>query len=711
LLRPETSFIWSTSNADVATVDPNGNVTAKALGFAEIRGAIGSVRGAVTIQVVPSRMVLTPGKVDLIAGGRQQFKADVLDAAGKPMTATVTWDIVNAMLRSTVVASVDRLGNVNTSGAGRFFVRARVVYSGQFSVPFVPYVEATAEVDVKLRRSHDVQAVAASGSRAVQPLLRPRRTYLSATSAGDLIFQGALDGTANAVLLQPGGQPGGALRQLAVSGTPGPVPFGQVYEWQTVAANRKGQVLSRGLVTGAAHGLMLASLTESGWIANEGMFVGEIEAISSFAISRNSLNDVGEALARATYRLPGDPVTHTGLFRFQPDGNIALAASTRDKLPELDGPLTFESDFGIADDGTVFFRVTSGAKSVLYRQSGFGSPEKVIAVGDQVGAGRLASFAGTSYASFFVSGRGDVAFYGTFNGGPASIVHIPPGGAAPKLYGFRSLWGVFDVVDGEILWYGDAGRGAGLYIWKPEFVQEPSIAHNAAIGEERITQVDAAALMPGGSVAAIVRTARRPYVLVRSEGSSLAVVTEAGAPVEGQSAVSFQALVKGAKAAEPPMLFGMGDSGSVLEVAGNGMSSRLTFGDRFDGDIVTYSLFSGNMRRSPNGSLFGFFSPLGVNVPNYGLYRFDAGSAAAMTRFNYIWPDGTTQFTGGTLHFAGDDGRLLASSSTNRNHTRLAIFKGTDATLLATNSGSADYVTRIEGSGEVIGWNDCVGSA
>lgn len=705
VLRPENTFTWSTTDASVAAVDSSGNVTARALGLAEIRGSIGNVRGAVTIQVLPARIVVTPGAVNLFAGDRQQFKAEVLDGAGKPMTVGVSWDIVNAMLRSTVVASVDRLGNVNTSGAGRFYVRARFNYSGQSVMPFAPYAEGVAEIDVKLRRSHDVRAVIATGPRPAPGVLRGRRTYLSSTAAGDLIFLGSLDGSASALMLQQG-LPGGRLRQLASSGMPGPVPFGLVYEWQNFAANRKGQVLSRGLVAGAATGLMLAPAAESGWIASEGMYAGEIEVISSFAITRNSLNNTGEAVARATFRLPGDPVTHTGLFRFEPNGEVALVASTRDQFPELDGPLTFEGDFGIADSGTVLFRVSAGAKSVLFKQSGFSAPEKVVALGDPVGAGRLASFAGTTYLTFFVSGQGDVVFYGTFTGGVPSIVHIPPSGT-PRLYAYRSLWGVFDVLDGQILWYGDAGRGAALYVWKPDGSQDRSIAHDAALGDERITQIDGATFVPGG-VAALVRTARRPFVLVRSQGTAVEVITEAGAAVEGESSVSFQSLIKGTKGSEPPMLYGMGDPGSLLEFVDGTLRSRLTYGDRFDGDVFALGVFGYQTRRSANGALYHFLSPHGLSVNNHGLYRIDSNAAVAGTRFNYIWPDGTTQYNGGTIYFAAEDGRLVVASGTSRNHSRLAIFRGNEATLLATNGTNPDLLTRIAGSGDVTGWSDAV---
>ena len=72
----------------------------------------------------------------------------------------------------------------------------------------------------------------------------------------------------------------------------------------------------------------------------EGMYVGGIENITSFLITRNSLNNRGQALFPTRSALQGRHRPFTGLFRTNPSGVVDLVVSTMDTLPGISGPFT-----------------------------------------------------------------------------------------------------------------------------------------------------------------------------------------------------------------------------------------------------------------------------------------------------------------------------------------------------------------------------------
>ncbi|MDZ4800028.1 MAG: hypothetical protein SGI92_17880, partial [Bryobacteraceae bacterium] len=454
-VRPGDTFVWAASDANILSVDAQGNVTAKGLGTAQVFANAGNVRGSLMLQVVPSSIAVTPGEHIMETGDAMQFRARVLDSKGNEIpNTTVTWDIVNMRLGTTVAASIGRQGNAGASGAGRFFVRARYNYAGQTS-PFVPYVEGIATLDVRLRTSHAVRELTGTDALSQATVLRPRRTLVSANSRGQIAFQGSLGGIANGIFVWENG----TLRTLSTTGAPGPTPTGFVYEFQNFALNDRGDVLSRALVAGSSHGLLVATKDESNWYGSEGMYLGAIEAVSSFYVTRCSLSNDGDAVVRATYRLNGETVTNTGLFRFRQNGSVDLIASTADGLPGTRGALIFENDFGVTGDGTVYFRISTPTDNAIYRQSGWDAPVRVVGIGDTVGAQRVINLPGSTYLNFLVSPEGDLVTLATLANNTTVLLHYPKGAATPRQTTYRSLYGVFAARDGSVLWYGDAGKG------------------------------------------------------------------------------------------------------------------------------------------------------------------------------------------------------------------------------------------------------------
>jgi uncharacterized protein YjdB len=128
---------WTSSNTDVAIVDENGLVTAIAEGSATITAAVGGVQGGKPINVGkkgtrPASVAVLPATASISVGGTVQLTAEVRDAAGNLMTASVTWKS-----SSTAIATVNA-GLVTGVSAGAVLITASVQnVSGSASVTVV----------------------------------------------------------------------------------------------------------------------------------------------------------------------------------------------------------------------------------------------------------------------------------------------------------------------------------------------------------------------------------------------------------------------------------------------------------------------------------------------------------------------------------------------------------------------------------------------
>jgi hypothetical protein len=72
-------------------------------------------------------------------------------------------------------------------------------------------------------------------------------------------------------------------------------------------------------------------------------------------INRNSLNDSGDWIMRANYRINNAGTTFAGLFRNPVRGFPDEVVSTRSTLPDIASPFTLDNDFGLGSNGLVYF--------------------------------------------------------------------------------------------------------------------------------------------------------------------------------------------------------------------------------------------------------------------------------------------------------------------------------------------------------------------
>jgi uncharacterized protein YjdB len=117
------TLVWTTSNADVATVSPTGLVTAHTLGTAQIAASAGGESGISTVTVALARVnsvVVLPNEAEARVGTAVQLRAVALDASNNELSGRAfVWSTSNA-----AVATVDESGRVSGVAAGTATISA-----------------------------------------------------------------------------------------------------------------------------------------------------------------------------------------------------------------------------------------------------------------------------------------------------------------------------------------------------------------------------------------------------------------------------------------------------------------------------------------------------------------------------------------------------------------------------------------------------------
>ncbi len=114
---------WTTTDTTIATVDGNGRVQARAIGYATVEAHLGELRTTATVQVVhapASAIALAARDTVMLKGESIALKASVKDASGAIINApALSWKSTDAK-----VAAVDAAGNVMALAPGKATISA-----------------------------------------------------------------------------------------------------------------------------------------------------------------------------------------------------------------------------------------------------------------------------------------------------------------------------------------------------------------------------------------------------------------------------------------------------------------------------------------------------------------------------------------------------------------------------------------------------------
>jgi hypothetical protein len=130
--RSNVSLNWRSSNADVATIDQFGQVTARKPGSTTLTASAGGISGTrnVTIAPNPARSITIASSAD---GGRMgdviHFTATVSDGSGKPISGypvaySLRADVEDTVIAPAAAAQVDEDGSFVAQRAGRYTIYA-----------------------------------------------------------------------------------------------------------------------------------------------------------------------------------------------------------------------------------------------------------------------------------------------------------------------------------------------------------------------------------------------------------------------------------------------------------------------------------------------------------------------------------------------------------------------------------------------------------
>lgn len=120
------SATWSSSDSTLATVSSAGLVTAVASGSVSVDAKMGSINGALSVQVAPAlaSIAVTPATVTIAASTSQQFVATgtYTDGSKQILTGTATWSASNTTVAT--VGSGPTNGLVKALAAGTITITA-----------------------------------------------------------------------------------------------------------------------------------------------------------------------------------------------------------------------------------------------------------------------------------------------------------------------------------------------------------------------------------------------------------------------------------------------------------------------------------------------------------------------------------------------------------------------------------------------------------
>ncbi len=679
---------WTVDNAILASVGAsNGEFQARTLGVVRVTARAGNVTNSIFIQVLPKRVVISPGTVTVTVGQQMQFRAQALDRNDQPLPNIVfRWFATSGNGGTTNTSAVDRNGMLSTTAVGNILVRASFDYAT--SVPgFERQAQAVSEVAIRPPKAYELRKLISTGAMLPGPLrLRARIVPLLGNERGQVVFNASLDGIANGPMMLDGGE----QSLLAYGGMPGPIPQTTINDFTNMALNNRGEVLAQASVLFSP--TIVYRLTRDGMdpVFVDGTPLPGSEVLSGTFFNRNCLSDSGDWVFRANYRVANQGPTFTGLFRVPERGFPDEIVSTRSTLAGVTAPFTIDNDFGIAGNGLVYFTVTSAGRRSLFVQNYDGAPRKVLALGDPLLNSTVAAFLGNG---FFMNHDGDLAVALRLQNNELHLLRYAAGEwSAPqrsiRLTGFTNLLAVNR--NAGTLLLGNAGRGQGVYVWSEGEPRPVFLQNNTRLRGKPVPVIDSAALSGSGEVTILARTEDSPMEIFSvREGSEPMGLLQAGDPVAAQARVNLIGLLQGDRTGAAHFLAG-GAASSVFEATERGLRPVMVIGERLTGVQLFNGANTGNSRKNPAGDV------LLSQTSGLGILRVRGANAEIVLRPGFTLEDGATVNAPGNV-FSNSRGDLLWQASTNRGDTRLLVTRDDKHTTLLTNSVFAQLQTEIDG--------------
>ncbi len=673
---------WVSNDPEILRVDANGWVAGLGLGIGGIIAVSGNEAfGYTDLQVLPSRIEVTPASVEMGVGDQRRFEAVAYDVRQRPIPDTAFhWQVTGPNGYDTDVGTIDESGLFRAHTWGRVTVHAIIEYEA--FVRFVNQVEERASVNVRSERQYELSRLLSSSDVVSAQRLKPTfGSGFTANDAGQIAFLASLDGMGTGPMLYDNG----VLELLTSGGRSTPLPGGIIGFFRTPVVNGQGDVLTSVGGWERAAGLMLSTEQGSSYAVLEDTRFTSLSKVSDFETTKESFNDSGEMAFRAYYYVPGTEIEGDALL-LQSGATQRIIRTTNQTLPGLVDFRWFE-DFGLDASGTVHFLAGAEQGIALYKGDGTAEPTRVLGSSDAL-AGSTVDW----MWDLNVTPEGDVAFGAYLSDGPVQLVRIRQGATATLA--LEELFRVFSASNVGVIFAGNTGAGRGLYRWDGETVE------SAVPGEQlqyliatygAITGVEDAVITPGGRIFVQLRTARNGLVLIES-GPAPGVMIQAGDPLPIQSNLYLHpgSLVPNAGSGTPQLL--LSQPGSLFSASTAEPVARLVAGDRLpDGEMFQGACCA--VANEPGDVYF--------HTSNVGIQRYANGQVETVVP-NGMQRDGATLFP--AERFAVNDrGDLVFTANTGGEAVRMYLLENGDFRLLAYR-GEAPPPSAV--SGAIVAWWD-----
>ncbi len=414
---------WSSNNSAVASVDSRGAVQTASLGMADITATINGRQGVIRLQVLPSRIEVTPAQISVPYGATQQYEAIVYNTRGEPIPdAAVTWRVmIGGGVTDSTTLRINSSGVLSARTLGYYVVRASVLYpsaNNQFEREFAGSTTVQVVPD-----HYSVKQLVSTNDTFPAFRLRGKRGTITANAAGQVAFCASLDGMTGALMTW---RSGAGLTAAATAGVPGISAPSIIYDFDNVAIDSRGNMLAQSWTFGTSNNLVLANSSGFGILVPDRVAADSVYDVTNMSVSRYSLSDAGDVVFRGNFRYPDSTTNYSGILRYR-DGLVTLEASSKDPLPGLTGTVNFE-DWAVDGQGILTFIATAGSGRALYRKDSLGRLSKLLAQNDKLD-GKLV----TNIGSLAVAQTGEFAIRGILEDGTQLALSYPAAGGPPVL--------------------------------------------------------------------------------------------------------------------------------------------------------------------------------------------------------------------------------------------------------------------------------------
>ena len=630
--RNNDQFIFRSSNANIVSVDGSGIATAKSPGIAGISAVVQGTNfttSTVQLQVIPLRIDISAASPTVQVGDSLQFSATAVDINEMPIPGVAfRWQVTGANGFNTRAAAINSSGLMVTSGIGLMTIHAQIVYSGQ-SAAEIPIFEGLAQIEVRVRKEYRLTRMLANTPLERSFTLRPDfNSEPGVNDSGQIAFTANLDGIGSALMFYDKGN----LLLATSAGIPGPLG-GFLWNFEgPPAINNRGEVLVR-VNTSNGSGLMRASPYSGFTYFMENGTAEGFNRMNSFRVGRYSYNDQGDMLLLANFQLIGETVFHTGLFLFNDQSFRYIWANT-DALPSFPASYQFDNSFfGVDKNGVVYFRVTGGGNTAIFRFDGSSTPVKIAGTGTSAGGVQF-----QNVWNLALSPNGSVAFNTTATNGQPGIARARDG-ANLEYLPQRALGQILSVNDnGDALYVGWPGANPwGVHAWPAgaaSATQYLRFSYNSDFpldGGENPFWARTGKITNNGEVYVSLDTYENHLVVARLDGKPR-TLWKAGTALNLRASLNFQGLVPGANSGSPHT-FGGDSNASILEIgaAAGFSSSEIASGFRTlwaPGDRPVRGINGTNFThasKSPIGDLYLTFGD--------GIIRMTNGRTETVLRF------------------------------------------------------------------------------